>query len=144
MIDPKEKISNHFTNKEALWLPQWNRMANEQDGLNDDVLSSLKDLFSKMDLVREYFNAPIMVHVTYRPEEYNKLVKGAKNSAHKFGMACDFHVSKMACKDAIQKMLDDKKLEEWGMRCENNGDNPTWIHLDIRDVPPGGNRYFKP
>jgi uncharacterized protein YcbK (DUF882 family) len=145
-MNPSDKIAKRFTYKDALWLPQWNRMANEADGLNEEVLSNLKTLFGKMDGVREFFGLPIIVHVTYRPEAYNQLVKGAKNSTHKYGMACDFHVAGIDCDAARSKILDAKKLEEWNMRMEDLSDKESrnWIHLDIKELPPGGNRYFKP
>ena len=141
-MNPSDKISQHFTWKDALWLPQWNRMANEQDGLTEEIKNNLKALFVKMDTVRDYLDAPIIVHITYRPGAYNKLVNGAANSAHKFGMACDFHVKDLSCDDARQQIEDDKKLIEWSMRMEKKPAS-NWIHLDTRD-PGAGNRYFLP
>lgn len=142
-MNPSDQLSNHFTYKEGLWLPQWSRMANASDGLNDEVLSNLKTLFTKMDLVREWVNSPIIVHVTYRPLEYNKLIGGAANSAHVYGMACDFNVANILC-DAVRDMIvQHNKLEEWGMRMEKlPGSN--WVHLDTREPLPGHNRYFVP
>lgn len=141
-IDPKSQISKYFTWKEALWLPRWDRMADESDGLNAQVMDSLKVLFAKMDVVREYFGAPIIVHVCYRPEEYNKLIGGAPQSAHRLGMAVDFSIKGISCDDARKKIMDEKMLEIWNMRMEDlPGSN--WIHLDIRAPGPAG-RFFKP
>jgi len=134
-------ISKYFTWKEALWLPQWKREANASDGLNDEIRSNLEHLFNLMDLVREHFNAPIVVHVAHRPAEYNKLVKGAKNSAHLYGMAVDFHVKGLTC-EAVRKTLI-PKLEELGMRMEDlPGSN--WVHLDTRAPATKRPRFFKP
>lgn len=151
MIDwtnPTDKVSNHFTVKECLWLPKWNRMTTEADGLTETVKINLVTLCYKLDAVRDYFGASVNVHCTFRPELYNALVKGAKNSAHLFGMAMDFDVSGLSCKDAQNKILLDKKLEEWEMRMEDNTKGntvpPTWIHLDLRSVLPGHNRFFIP
>lgn len=143
MTHLNEMISKYFSYAEALWLPQWERMATEADGLNEEIESNLKELFTKMDTVREYFNCPLVVHCCYRPEEYNKKVKGATQSAHLVGKAIDFHVKNLSCKNAISKILADDMLEKWGMRMENNGPDPAWIHLDLKPVGPGG-RYFKP
>ena len=137
------KISNYFTFKEALYLPTWKRVAKKKDGLTSDILNNLKVLFGKMDLVREYFGAPVIVHVAYRPEEYNKLVGGAHNSSHVAGMACDFHVQGVSCDDARARILQDNKLEEWGMRMEDLPGS-GWVHLDIRQPAPGRPRFFKP
>jgi hypothetical protein len=143
-IETTGQASEHFTWHELILCPQWGREATEKDGLNDEILQELLETAKVMDTVRDYFNASINVHCCFRPELYNQLVKGARNSAHKFGMAIDFDVSGFSCKDAIQKILNDGKLEEWNMRMENNGSNPTWIHLDRREVLPGGHRYFIP
>ena len=137
------KISNHFTWKEALYLPQYGRLAEDSDGLNMEIRSNLCDLFNKMDAVRDFFNKPISVHVAYRSPEYNKLVKGASKSCHLEGKAVDFHVVGLSCDEAKKLILDNNKLEEWSMRMENNGQGTTWIHLDLRSPGPGG-RFFKP
>lgn len=141
--DFASKISQHFTVKEALWLPQWNRLANESDGLDDAVKANLIELCNKLDIVRNYFGASMNIHCMYRPDVYNALVHGAPMSAHKIGRAADFDVSGMSCGDAIQQILDNNMLEVWNLRCENNGPQPTWIHLG-NDYQVGHNYYFKP
>jgi hypothetical protein len=146
MIDwtnPDDMVSSHFSVKEAIYLPTWGRMATEEDGLNDEVKSNLIKLFTVMDQVRDYFNTPIHVHVTYRPAAYNKQIGGALNSSHIQGLACDFDVVGMVCEVARQKILTDNMLETWNMRMENNGSSSNWIHLSI-DWIPGHNRYFLP
>lgn len=100
-----------------------------------------------MDLVREYFDRPIIIHVCYRSREYNKLVGGAKSSAHLAinpgEAAVDFHVSGISCDDSREKIIQDKKLEGWGFRMEKlPGSN--WIHLDSRKPAEGRPRYFLP
>lgn len=139
-----EKISGSkfFTNKEALWLPQWNRAACEDDGLTEELLNNIKETAQWMDKVREYFGKPIRVHCWLRPLEYNKLVKGAKSSQHLLGKAVDFDVVGMTCDDAKAKLLADNKLEEFGIRMEDNVGG-SWIHLDSREPGPAG-RFFKP
>lgn len=134
------KVSDHFKVKEAIWLPQWNRLAATKDGLTVKVQQNLILTFAKMDIVRDFVNAPIVVHVSFRPTAYNALVKGAKNSAHLYGMAVDFHVKGMDC-DTVRKLIV-PKLAEWGLRCEDLPGS-TWVHLDRR--PPGAaGRFFKP
>ena len=141
-LDPSAKISEFFTVKEALWLPSWGRMANPtDDGLTPEHKDNLVKLFQTMDKVRRLFDKPIIVHVAYRPPIYNQMIGGSPGSAHKFGMAVDFHVSGIKC-DTVREVLVDK-LEEFGLRMENlPGSN--WVHLDIRPVAEGKNRYFLP
>lgn len=142
--DGKSLVSKYFSVHECIFLPSWARMATEEDGLNDEIKDNLIKLCSAMDLVREYFDKPINVHVTYRPEDYNNQVHGAQHSQHKIGLAMDFDVKDLTCKDAIASILADNKLEEWSMRMENNGSDPTWIHLDLKEVIEGHSRYFIP
>lgn len=155
-----DKISKHFTWKEAIYLPQWGRAATEDDGLSDTILENLKRLFAQMDIVRDYFGAPINVHVAIRPLKYNhelyermnkdREAKGlaplteTTNSPHIWGLAVDFDVVGLTCDEAVKKILDDKKLDEWKMRMEHNPPGSGWVHLDIRDLIPGHNRYFLP
>lgn len=140
--NPSSKVGKYFTVKDALWLTSWNRMANEQDGLTQEIKDNLVELFKKMDAIRDFFNAPVLVHVTYRPEEYNKLIGGAKNSAHKVGKACDFHIKDLDCDAARDKIILAGMLDRLNLRMENKAKS-NWVHLDL--YPPsvsGGKRFF--
>lgn len=144
--NPADKISVHFTWKDALYLPSWNRMAGPSDGVELRVLSNLQALFAKMDIVRDYIGKPIIVHVAYRPAKYNEEIGGASKSAHLCldpGIAAvDFHVQNMSCRLAKIRFME--KLDEWNLRMENNGQNASWVHLDNRPVTEIGHRFFKP
>lgn len=146
-IDLTQKISKHFTWKEALWLRQWGRAAGVGDGLTFDVMHNLMGIFFAMDEVRDYFNSPIIVHDAYRPKEYNEERGGSKNSAHmclEEGVAAvDFHVAGFSCDDVRKKIIDNGMLELWMLRMEDRPGS-DWIHLDSRPVKPGGARYFLP
>jgi zinc D-Ala-D-Ala carboxypeptidase len=138
----KQQITPHFTFHEALWLPTWGREAKPTDGLTPAVVSNLKRIFAKLEQVRGIFNKPITIHCAYRPVEYNKLVKGAPNSAHLHGLAVDFDVKDYSC-DIVKKLLE-PRLEEFGIRMERNGTGADWVHLDLYPVGPSGQRYFIP
>lgn len=131
------RLSKFFTLTECLFLPSWGRVANEADGLTDEILANLKILCRKMDKVRLLVEVPIVVHCAYRPPEYNKQVGGAPNSWHMKGMAMDFHASYWDC-DYVRSKLR-PHLEELEMRMENLPGS-SWIHMDIGT----GTRYFKP
>lgn len=138
---PGSPVSSWFSVNECLYLPSWpfQRMATEADGLNDQIKNSLYALCQKMDMVREFFAAPIVVHCTYRPFAYNALVKGAENSAHTRGMAMDWSIDGLDC-DKVRELLL-PSLESLGMRMENLPGS-KWIHLDISPVI--NERFFKP
>lgn len=136
--DPKYPITENFIVKEALWLPQWNRLANEEDGLTEEHKKNLIKLFNQMELVRSFLNTSIVVNVAYRPPEYNRLIEGATDSAHIYGMAVDWYVPNVDCSEIRSLIV--PYLDVWKLRCE---DAPvSWIHTDIR--PPTFSRYFKP
>lgn len=151
--NPAAKISKHFTVGEALMLREWNRLANESDGLNDTVKNNLVSIFKKMDLIRDLLGIPVFVKSAYRPSEYNVAIGGAKLSAHMASMnygAVDFWCDKdgdgdkdgQDC-DLIKAALM-PKLEEWGLRLEDNGAGAKWVHVDNKPVTIGGKRFFKP
>lgn len=140
----REKISKYFTVYEAFYLPRWIRLANEEDGLTEEIFETVRRfLRNHIDPVREFINSEMIVHCCYRPPAYNKLVKGAKNSAH---LACDgsaaidFHFYNFGCSYARAMLL--PKLNDFDLRMENN--QGGWIHLDSKPVPPGGSRFFLP
>lgn len=137
------RISKHFSVKEALQLPQWNRRATKQDGLTLEVWENLKLLFSKMDVIREHFGCQIIVHCAYRPPAYNAQVGGARGSSHLSGMACDFHVVGMSCDAVRAEILKAGLLEKLGLRMEDLP-NSNWCHVDLRKPGPSGKRFFKP
>ena len=159
--DPKCKISDHFTVKEAIWLPEWKRLGNlPEDQLTDEIKDNLVTTFKWMDSIREWAGAPINVHLAFRSMAYHldlykrmneKNVANGKpevhipmGSMHLKGKAVDFDISGMSCDDAKQKILDDDKLEKMSLRMEKNGAGAGWVHLDDKAVAAGGNRYFIP
>lgn len=145
MIDwtkPESQITEHFTVKDALWLPQLKRLANEEDGLNDKIKANLVDLFSRMEKVRDILGCPVAVICAYRPPVYNALVGGAPRSAHMEGRAVDWSPHGMCCCDRARELLL-PKLAEIGLRVENLPKS-VWVHCDTRIPPPGGAYFFIP
>lgn len=134
-------ISKHFSWHEAIYLSQFIREATEADGLTQQVKDNLVVLFNKLDVIRDHFNKPIVIHVAFRSPEYNKMVKGAPNSAHLQGKAVDFHVVGLTCDEVRKSILDAKLLESLDMRMEDLPGS-RWTHLDT--APVIKNRYFKP
>lgn len=149
-IESKEPISQSFTWNQALWLPTWKRMATESDGLDTYVRERLIHLFLKMDSLKSIlsplFSPSFNIHCAYRPQAYNHVVGGAHDSAHiaqkLLEAAVDWSIDGFKCCDVIKKILEKDLLNHLGFRMENNGENPSWIHLDTRQ--PVHSRYFIP
>lgn len=146
--NPKSKISKYFNVGDALSLRNWNRLANESDGLNDKIKENILTAAKKMDVVREFINKPVLVKSWLRPSAYNISIGGAAKSAHMEGLAVDLwtdqdgdgNLTGQDC-DLLKETLM-PKLEEWELRMEDNGKGARWVHLDLRPVI--GKRFFKP
>jgi hypothetical protein len=142
--NPSAKISNHFTVKEATYLPSWGVCHQPSDEEKANICKQAE----KMDMIRDFLGLPIKVHVWIRPgaancpgnehdgEDYNALVHGAPASAHKIGAATDWDCGEN-CDDTRAKLL--PKLEEFGIRMERR-DGSNWVHNDY--AAPHPNRYF--
>lgn len=140
--DVHSRVSKHFTVKECLWLPSWNRIANETDGLNDNIKNNLIILCTNMDKIREFLDASVNVHVTYRPAAYNKQIGGSLNSAHIKGLAMDFDVGDN-CDVTRNKILQTDLLDKYDMYMENKPGS-GWVHLNCNDGVKRFNRFFTP
>ena len=144
--NPKSKISEFFTVGEATYLPSWKtyHIPSEEEKANICLQAS------KMDLIRRFLGKPIKIHVWMRPEkancpgsehngeDYNKLIGGAKLSAHRIGAAADWDANEN-CDDTRNKL--ESKLEEYQVRMEKKP-NSSWVHIDF--LAPKPNRYFIP
>lgn len=149
--NPNSRISTHFTVGEAIWLREWGRLANESDGLTEEVKANIvKFAREKMDRIRSIVDQAIFVKSWYRPKKYNVAIGGAEFSMHMTGLACDWwtDVDGDGDKDGADcdylKDILYKRLEELDVRMENNGQGAKWIHIDSKKVTDGMNRYFKP
>jgi hypothetical protein len=144
--NPESKVSKYFTVRECLWLPSWQVIHIPSEDEKANILKQAE----KMDLIRVFLDAPIRIHCWIRPilnnpaspnhgKDYNAFVKGAKNSAHKIGLATDWDAHGISCDDARTKL--EPKLEEWQIRMERMpGGN--WVHNDSAQVVVY--RYFNP
>jgi uncharacterized protein YcbK (DUF882 family) len=92
----------------------------------------------KMQTIRDYFGRPIYVTSWYRPEKYNELIGGSKNSWHMKGLAVDFLVQGLECAEVRDRL--ENKLEKWDLRMED-WPEANWVHVDLGTVI--NKRYFK-
>lgn len=140
-FDPKCMVSRHFSVKECLWLPQWGRLACFDDGLSEEIKTTLIKTSLVMDEVREILSCPMNVHSFYRPAIYSKLIGGTINDVHVKGKAIDFDCApEMTCDEVKQFLM--PQLESFGIRMEDSGKGSLWVHLDTQEV--GHARFFKP
>jgi uncharacterized protein YcbK (DUF882 family) len=75
----------HFTAREFLRL----RRTHEIADLPDEYAGAAVRVLRMADRLREAYGAPVVCGNGYRPPGYNRLVGGARNSAHLRGAAVD-------------------------------------------------------
>jgi uncharacterized protein YcbK (DUF882 family) len=140
--DPSAMLTRHFSIFEALYLSKWGRMANESDGLNDQIKENLWDFFCRMDRVRDFLGEPILVFSAFRPIAYNKIIPGAApQSSHTEGKAGDWCVPKVSCDEIRMKLI--PELAAFGLRMENLP-RSIWVHTDTRPARSASARFFIP
>lgn len=81
----KQKISAHFNSNEFAC----------KDG-SALILIDTDFVKSELEIIREYFNKPMIINSGFRTDSYNKKVGGAKNSYHIKGRAFDVHIDNVA------------------------------------------------
>ena len=123
--------SKYFTWGEALWMPTVQAYA-----LPTPLqMSNIVTLARNMDRVRDHYGRPIIIHCWLRTPAYNKLIGGARGSAHMEGAAVDFHVQGVDPFKVQQELSKNKQL--WPFRGEVG--TPGWVHLDLKE-----GRWFSP
>jgi hypothetical protein len=155
--DPGCLVSKYFTVHDAIYLPKWNRLANEADGLLDEQKTAIFEYFEKLDKVREILGVDIITHCGYRPPAYNKLIKGAKESAHMARFLKDYGKKGGYCAASDWHPLFPKSiteacdlareylrphLQKLGLRMEDNPGS-SWVHTDSKPLAYG-KLFFKP
>lgn len=144
MIDwtnPTQQVTPHFSVHECLYLPTWSRLANESDGLTDDIQNQLVLLCITLEKLRNFLGVPFNVHCMYRPPAYNDSIGAPTNDVHSMGQAVDFDCGPNVTCDQVKGHLM-PVLEQYGIRMENNGNGANWVHVDIH--PVGFARFFNP
>jgi len=138
--DPKCKVTDHFTVRDCLWLNTWGRLANEDDGLNDEIKCEIIKTCEMAEKIRTSLGVPMIVTSFWRPPAYSKLIGGSETDPHTKGLAIDFTTRpKMLIETA--KQIIRSSLYSLSIRMEKG--TTDWIHLDRRQVGPSGREFTK-
>ncbi|MEG1286969.1 MAG: D-Ala-D-Ala carboxypeptidase family metallohydrolase [Clostridium sp.] len=76
--------------------------------LNTPNIAELDNIIytaSRMDLIRREIHTPIFVTSWFRSDEVNKAVGGVPNSAHRLGLAVDFHTGNVDVELIYDKLI---------------------------------------
>ena len=96
----------------------------------DVLLPNIQKLANQLQVLRDYFNSPIIINIAYRPKWY-ELEKGRSgNSKHTLGIAADFNVKNKTPKEvreAIEELILKGEILQGGL-----GKYDTFVHYDIR------------
>lgn len=128
-----------FKWKEAILLPQWSIFAIPQDIV---AYNNIVKTAQKMDEIRKFLGQPIKITSFYRPEPYNQFIKGARLSAHREGLACDFLVKGMTSNEARVRLH--PKLSEFNVRMEAIETVHVHIDLKVTRAMTEAERFFLP
>lgn len=98
------KISKYFSEKESMVSATGEKLKIKNIP-NKNEKENILYAALRMDQIREYLEIPLIVLSWFRSEELNIVVKGSKNSAHRFGLAVDVYSSKMSSKEIYNKLI---------------------------------------
>lgn len=94
------------------------------------VFFQINKLARNLQVLRDHFNARIVINSGFRSYQHNKAVGGASNSQHLYGKAADFVVDGQTPEEvyeAIEMLQAQGKMLQGGMRVY-----PTFLHYDTR------------
>lgn len=95
-------------------------------------------LCAQLEIIRAAWAGPIVVVSGYRTDAYNRRIGGALRSQHVEGRAADIRpVSAGSIHDfasLVGQLINNGQLPDVG----GFGVYPGWVHVDVRDKPPGG------
>jgi zinc D-Ala-D-Ala carboxypeptidase len=117
------KLTEHFSLAEFTYSTTANRLKID-NRVPDNLMSNIQLTAIKLELVRKALGKPIIITSGYRCSALNARVGGTATSAHKQGLAVDFHSSFGTPKDICQKLIDegvvfDKLIQE----------HNQWVHI---------------
>ncbi len=135
--------SQFFRWRESLWCPTWKIYVFPTPAQKANII---KVAAGPLEFVRKRYDKPILITSWLRPELYNEWkfpygVAGARGSQHILGAAVDFKVLGMNC-DEVRADLKGQ-LEFLNVRMER-ADGQDRVHIDIKRILQGDNRYFYP
>lgn len=72
---------------------------------NDVELDNIIYAGARMDLIRREIHTPVFTKSWFRSDEVNKAVGGVSNSAHRLGLAIDFHCGNVDIELIYDKLI---------------------------------------
>ena len=124
------RLTEHFTLQELTLSPTAERHGLENEP-NDLERAHLRKLAETLETARTILDdKPILINSGFRCDKLNKLVRGAKTSAHLEGRAADFHCPSFGTpREVALALKKERHLLPDGLKVILEFDR--WIHLQI-------------
>ena len=107
-----------------------------------EAIANLKRVCGWLEVLRERYNAPIIINSGYRSPQLNKKIGGVATSNHLTGCAVDIRVENMEQLIRYAAILldyaDESKQEFDELLIERNRYGAIWLHFAVR---PRDNRH---
>jgi Peptidase M15 len=137
--DPKCQVTDNFTVHDCLWLGQWGRLANEKDGLSEEICEKLIIACENAEKIRSILSCKMLISSMYRPPQYSPLVGGSSTDVHTQGIAFDFVPNTILSVEAAKELIR-PNLDSLNLRMEKG--TTTWIHIDSKAPGPSGREFI--
>ena len=95
---------------------------------NTDPIFISGDLVAILERIRNHFKKPVVINSGYRNVAYNRMIGGAKNSMHMYGLAADIHINGVSPKE-IASFAETLMPYYGGIGIYDN-----FCHIDVRYV----------
>ena len=131
-------MTEHFTLNEFLRSDTASRYKIDNTP-NKEQLENIEFVAIQLEIIRSYYNKPIIITSGFRTKELNTLLKGSKTSQHMQGLAVDINLkSKEENKiffNLVNKLIQEKKIKVYQLIDEYNY---KWVHIGFSQTNPKG------
>lgn len=131
-------MTEHFTLNEFLRSDTASRYKIDNTP-NKEQLENIEFVAIQLEIIRSYYNKPIIITSGFRTKELNTLLKGSKTSQHMQGLAVDINLkSKNENKlffNLVNKLIQEKKIKVYQLIDEYDY---KWVHIGFSQTNPKG------
>lgn len=130
-LDLRQRLAPNFTLAEFVRTNHRSLYeANAAEALG--YLEPLRETAAMLQLIRNRFGRPVILHSGFRGEALNTAIGGSSTSQHRKGEAADFHVHGVGLYEVFAWVRDESGLPYGQLILEGSiPDQPTWLHLSL-------------
>lgn len=124
------KLTPNFTFYE-MTATRHRRLQAENRRSAEEYRIALKATAEMLQVIRDHYNRPVVVHSAFRSAALNKAIGGAARSQHLTGQAADFHVDGVPLREVFDWIRSESGIAFGQLILEGPSGHPTWIHLSL-------------